>query len=158
MSITLHIRGLNRTPLGDIVDTLDVIVEVLGVLPHRAALHSVKEHFGRRISRRKGFRQTFTVQVLQTTVMVSGYDFGDYRALEEVLVNRDEVYLIAADTVLYRTNTTDGVDHNFWTGENGILTAGDVAVVCTAGPEPSPDFNTGIDKTTFTLEMVEPNT
>lgn len=157
-TISLAIRAQNRDSGGTAINIIDIVVDVLGVLPRRVALHDAEERVGRRLYKRKGYRRTFTVDVRETTVMASGWDYGDVSALEEALTNRDEVYLRATGTHLKRTNTTGGVDHNFWTGTNGILNAGDVQVECTAGPEVSPSFQTGGDKVTFTLEVVEPNT
>ena len=155
---TLHIRAFNRDAVGDVINQIDITAQALGALPQRPALHAVGERWGRRLFRRKGFRQKFTVQLAPSTVMASGHDFGDIRALEDALVNRDEVYLVKDNTLFYRTNTTSGDDHDFWKGVNGILEAGPLRVQCTSGPEISPDFQTGSEKVTFTLEVVEPNT
>ena len=156
--IVIHVRGQNRDGAGDPVDVLDVYVLMQGLLPVRPALHEAAERWGRRLYRRKGYRQKFTGQAIATTVTASEWDYGDYRMLEEILVNREEKYLVAEGTTFFRTNTTGGVDHNFWTGTNGLLTAAPLHVECTAGPDISPDFETGTDRCTFTLECVEPNT
>lgn len=139
-------------------DVLSGTFAVSGALPARIILGDVEEKWGRRRFNRTEWMRRILVEFIPTSVVASALDYGDYALLEEILVSEKSKYvrLKRTGTVLPRTMTTAGTDHNFWTDATRGLLASDYEVVV-MNLDLTPNRTAGTDKAIATFEGIKPN-